>query len=246
MSEDKNTVTTLIAIEYAKANINPVLDKLGTLSASTTTQNKLLAYHVFKTCLLAKQEGGEKITHKGLENILDRPFDKRVSSKGRKVADYVLQAKPVNGVVYTENQFHGKEPELHVMTIYGVIAAYEKEQRDTKKDKKSCVEQALTALGLPAESAQKQLDLADKGNDAAQAFVASAMAKYEPIRPEPAPSEAPATMSPSETLAAAQETLFAMVDNGELEKAQEWLAEMNELFNPAISDSESESATLAA
>ena len=222
---DIKKIVSLAAITYATANITPVLDKLATLDASVTTQNKLLAYHVFETCLLAE---GEKVTHAMLEATINKPFDKRVSAKGRKVADYVMNEKPCNGVTYDAEQFraNGETPaELHVMTVYGHIAAFEKERNAAKKATKSSVEQALQAAGLPVELADKQIALANDGNDAAATFVESAIAKFPAIEAEKV-TETETAMTPEQTLESALNVLMDMPE----ESAALWLTNAVELL----------------
>lgn len=246
----ETTLTSQAATTYATDNIIPVLDKLATLDASVTSQNKLLAYHVFETCLLA---GEQKVTHKMLETAINRTFDKRVSAKGRKVADYVINEKPfyspteLETVKVTAGQFQGDNPELHVMTVYGHIAAYEKKQRETKADTKSVVEQSLAASGLPIELAEKQIALAQEGNDAAMQFVKQATEGYKPVKAEK--SLEPVSVTPSEALDLALDALVFMAGEGdELATAQEWLRNAIELIGTeAPSESESETIqTIAA
>jgi len=227
MSKTIKAITSQAATTYATDNIIPVLEALATLDASTQTQNKLLAYHVFETSLLA---GDEKINHAMIEKSINRTFDKRVTNKGLKVATYVKDAKPAaNGVIYTAEQFQGDNPELHVMTVYGHIAAYETEQRKTKTDTKSVVEQALAASGLPIELADKQIKLAQDGNDAAMSFVKNASEKFTPAQKVSASgSETQAT--PQDTLTAALDVLIDMVTNGDATQAHQWIEQAGELI----------------
>ena len=223
------TLTSQAAITYAANNIAPVIDALATLDANATSQNKLLAYHVFETCMLAQ---GEKVTHAMLESAVNKPFDKRVSAKGRKVADYVINAKPYYDhaeqslITVTQAQFQGDKPELHVMTVYGHIAAYERDQKANKADTKSVVEQALAASGLPIELADKQIKLAQDGNDAAMSFVKQATEKFTPAKKESVSK----SETPANTLDAAMNVLIDMTTNGNEQAAYDWLENAIELL----------------
>ena len=252
---DIKKIVSFAAITYATANITPVLDKLSTLDASVTTQNKLLAYHVFETCLLAQ---GEKVTHAMLEATVNKPFDKRVSAKGRKVADYVMNEKSFivdndgkeESLKVTAQQFRPiyetklnddktksfvldengnkivKAPaKFHVMTVYGWIAAHEKERNAAKKATKSSVEQALQDAAMPIEMADKYIALANDGNDAAATFVESAIAKFPAIEAEKV-SQTETAMTPEQTLESALNVLMDMPE----ESAALWLTNAVELL----------------
>lgn len=222
MSKQK-TITSQAAIAYATANIIPVIEALATLDANKVSQNKLLAYHVFETCMTSPQE---KISHAMLEKAINREFDKRVSSKGRKVADYVINQKPFyspadqEDITVTREQFQGENPELHVMTVYGHIAAYERDQKAQALATLSSVEQALEAQGLPSDMAKS---LVNKDDDASKAYVSKAVTEFKPIVQEK-------TKATKSSLDDALSELVDMVTNGDTQAAYDWLEQAIELL----------------
>jgi len=242
------------AIEYAKNNIAPRVLELNEFGSKAQSLAKIISYHVLEMCFIAS---GEKISHKQIEKTIGLEYSSKISSMGRKVADFVLNKKLHRGEVLTIDMFRETvtvnaeggqiivPPLYHVSTIAGQIGHDNAKRNAAKKDTKSVVEQALAAAGVPIESAERQMKLAEEGNEVAMQFVKSASEKFTPIKAEKAGASETVTITQEEALSLALDALMDMATSGESDKAVAWLTAASELITPAAVDAPVQEAVAA-